>query len=153
MVSTATSYGLGQKRADIPPADYILAMKYEVIGQGICIFNLVTAKAAIAFFLLRIVFKTWHKVMIWLCIISNTLLATFGTIAVFIQCTPVQKFWDFAVPGECWLDFASIGLVVSAYAVAMDFTLALAPCFIIWELNMKRKEKILIMSGLSLGVL
>lgn len=40
-----------------------------------------------------------------------------------------------------------------AYAVAMDFIMALAPCFIIWELNMKRKEKVLIMSGLSLGVL
>ena len=112
-VSMATGYGLGQKRADIPPEDYIQAMKYEVIGQGICIFNLVTAKAAIAFFLLRIVFKIWHKVLIWICIITNTGLAVFGTIAVFIQCTPVEKVWNFMVPGECWLDFATIGLVVS----------------------------------------
>jgi hypothetical protein len=108
--------------------------------------------------------------LIWLCIISNAALAIWGTIAVFIQCTPVTKVWNFAVPGECWLDFATTGLVVSgtfcsflypgadsynitAYAVAMDFTLALAPCFIIWELNMKRKEKLVIISGLSLGVL
>lgn len=151
-VSVATGYGLGRLRAEIPPEDYIQAMKFEIIGQGICIFNLVTAKAAVAFFLLRVVFKIWHKVLIWLCIISNAALATWGSIAVFIQCTPVEKVWDFSVPGECWLDFASIGLVVSAYAVAMDFILALAPCFVIWELNMKRKEKILIMSGLSLGV-
>ena len=35
----------------------------------------------------------------------------------------------------------------------MDFTLALAPTFIIWKLNMKKKDKILTIIGLSLGVL
>lgn len=35
----------------------------------------------------------------------------------------------------------------------MDFALAILPCFVIWGLNMKRKEKIVVASGLSLGVL
>lgn len=35
----------------------------------------------------------------------------------------------------------------------MDFALAILPCFVIWRLNMKRKEKVVVASGLSLGVL
>lgn len=35
----------------------------------------------------------------------------------------------------------------------MDFAFAIFPWFIIWDLNMKRKEKITVACGLSLGVL
>lgn len=51
----------------------------------------------------------------------------------------------------CWL-LTLYGLSI-AYAVVIDFTLAIAPCFIIWDLNMKRKDKLLAIIGLSLGIL
>lgn len=35
----------------------------------------------------------------------------------------------------------------------MDFAFAIFPWFIIWDLNMKRKEKITVACGLSLGIL
>jgi hypothetical protein len=108
-------YGIGQKRADIPPEDYTQAMKYEIIGQGACIFNIAVSKAGVAFFLLRIVFKWWHKALIWLCVITNSIVATFGTIAVFVQCTPVQRTWDISVAGKCTLDFPTIGLFISGW--------------------------------------
>lgn len=85
----------------------------EVIAQGICIFNIVTSKAAVAFLLLRIVARTWHKVFIWFCLITNSIMATFLTIAVFIQCIPVESVWNVAVNGNCWLDFTTAGITVS----------------------------------------
>ncbi|CAM1511889.1 Fc.00g094020.m01.CDS01 [Cosmosporella sp. VM-42] len=152
LISAGTTYGIGQKRADIPPEDYIQAMKYEVIGQGVCIFNIATSKAAVAFFILRIVRETKHRIFIWICVITNSLLASWCTISIFIQCVPVAKVWDNTVPGSCWLDFAKVGITTSAYAVAIDFILAIAPCFILWDLNMKRKDKTLALFGLSLGI-
>ncbi|KAK7421449.1 hypothetical protein QQX98_002147 [Neonectria punicea] len=152
MITVGTSFGIGQRRADIPPSDYIQAMKYEIIGQGICIFNIATSKAAVAFFILRIVRNTRHRIFIWICAVTNLLLVTWCTIAVFIQCIPIEKVWNNDVPGTCWLDFAKVGIATSAYAVAIDFTLAIAPCFILWDLNMKRKDKMLALFGLSLGV-
>lgn len=106
-------YGIGQHRADIPPEDYIQAQKFEVIGQGLCIFNITISKCAVAFLLLRIVARPWQKAFIWFCIVSNTILASWATIAIFIQCTPIEKVWDISVEGDCWLDFAKIGLVCS----------------------------------------
>ncbi|KAI5459432.1 hypothetical protein BGZ63DRAFT_361102 [Mariannaea sp. PMI_226] len=152
LVSVGTLYGIGQKRADVSQDDYIQAMKYEIIAQGVCIFNIATSKAAVAFFILRIVTKTAHRVFIWACIISNTLLATWCTIAVFIQCIPVESVWNPNIKGNCWLDFAKVGLTTSAYAVAIDFILAISPCFILWDLNMKKKDKMLAIFGLSLGI-
>ncbi|KAF4960745.1 hypothetical protein FSARC_10374 [Fusarium sarcochroum] len=154
LISVGATFGIGQKRDDISDHDYIEAMKYELIGQGVCIFNIATSKAAVAFFILRIVRETRHRIFIWFCIISNTLLATWTTIAVFIQCFPISKVWNpMGVEGDCWLDFTKVGIACSAYAVAIDFTLAIAPCYILWDLNMKRKEKTLALFGLSLGVL
>jgi hypothetical protein len=172
MTSVGTTYGIGRHRAEIPAEDYINAMKYEVIGQAFCIFNIAISKAAVAFFLLRIVNKKWHKGVVWFILITNTIMATWTTIAVLIQCVPIERVWDISVPGNCWLDFAKVGITCSgtlshlirlklsradtsypAYAVAVDFVLALAPCFVIWELNMKKKDKLVTISGLSLGVL
>ena len=41
----------------------------------------------------------------------------------------------------------------SAWFVVADFFFAIFPWFVIWELNMKRKEKITVACGLSLGIL
>jgi hypothetical protein len=40
-----------------------------------------------------------------------------------------------------------------AWFVAADFCFAILPWFVIWDLNMKRKEKLTVAIGLSLGVL
>lgn len=148
-----TTWGVGQRRADIPEDHYIQAMKFEIIGQGVCIFNIVISKAAVSFLLLRIVTRTWHKAFVWFCFVTTGIIVTWCTIAVFIQCIPVVKVWDPSVDGECWLDFAKIGLATSAYACVVDFALAIIPCFIIWELNMKAKDKMVTICGLSLGIL
>lgn len=47
----------------------------------------------------------------------------------------------------------SVTLTMPAYAVAADFILATTPIFILWDLNMKRKDKFLTIFGLGLGVL
>lgn len=44
-------------------------------------------------------------------------------------------------------------LTIVAWFVVADFAFAILPWFVIWELNMKRKEKITVACGLSLGIL
>ncbi|TVY77977.1 hypothetical protein Focb16_v006405 [Fusarium oxysporum f. sp. cubense] len=45
-----------------------------------------------------------------------------------------------------------VGLTVGSWFVVADFSFAILPWFVIWELNMKRKEKITVACGLSLGI-
>ncbi|KAL1591368.1 hypothetical protein SLS60_012067 [Paraconiothyrium brasiliense] len=41
---------------------------------------------------------------------------------------------------------------MQGYTAAVDFALAIFPWFILWQLNMKRKERLTIAFGLSLGI-
>lgn len=112
-ISAGTAYGIGQKRADIDPADYVQAHMFEIVGQGVCIFNIAISRGAVAFLLLRVVNRPLHKIFIWACIGTNSALVVFCTIAVFIQCLPIQSVWDQSIKGNCWLNFAKIGLTTS----------------------------------------
>jgi hypothetical protein len=100
----------------------------------------------------------------------TTFITLFASATVVVQCIPVQKTWNQSIPGHCWLAFSKVGITVgcklldssgpsystnltTAWFVVADFCFAILPWFVIWDLNMKRKEKLLVACGLSLGVL
>lgn len=152
-ITAGTIHGLGRLASELALGEPVEAMKMEILGQAICILNIAVSKSAIAFFLLRILAKGRHKAIIWVCIISTTIISCVCAAAAFLQCDPIPKVWNHQIPGECKLDFRTIGMTTSAYAVVMDFVLAIFPCFVVWGLKMKRKEKMIVVSGLSLGML
>jgi hypothetical protein len=49
-----------------------------------------------------------------------------------------------SITQSCWF---------TAWFVAADFSFAILPWFVVWDLNMKQKEKITVAVGLSLGIL
>ncbi|KAF2679917.1 hypothetical protein K458DRAFT_258432, partial [Lentithecium fluviatile CBS 122367] len=151
--SVGIAYGVGKKSYLIPAADHPKAIMWEAIGQGICIMGIAASKASVALFLLRIVIRKWHKLLLWICIISTTILCTITTILLFLQCKPAAYLWDRTIPGgRCWLNFTPVGITTAAWSATMDFALAIFPWTVIMRLNMKRKEKLTVLSGLSLGI-
>ncbi|OSS52702.1 hypothetical protein B5807_02425 [Epicoccum nigrum] len=154
-ISIGISYGVGKKTEDIARLglDNSKAIFWEAIGQGICIMGIAASKAAIALFLLRIVLRRWQIVLLWGVVATTTIFATITTVLLFVQCKPVAFLWDQAIPGgRCDINFTDVGLSMGAWSAAMDFVLAILPWFVVMKLNMKRKEKITIACGLSLGV-
>lgn len=87
----------------------------------------------------------------------------------WLQCTPPNYLWDRTIPGgRCTVDTAPASMLLcSEYSVGacwaeltrivlcvvVDFFLAGFPWLFIWGLQMKMKEKIVILSSLSLGVM
>ncbi|PVH93927.1 hypothetical protein DM02DRAFT_694622 [Periconia macrospinosa] len=151
-ISIGTTYGIGKKFAAVPTQDYPKAIMWEAIGQAICIMGIAASKGSVALFLLRIVIHKWHVVALWFCIVSTTIMCTVTTVLLFVQCKPTAFLWDQTIPGGvCWLNFTIVGLTMGAWSAAMDFVLAILPWHIIMGLNMKRKEKLTVAFGLSLG--
>lgn len=64
--------------------------------------------------------------------------------------TPLDVSID--VTPTCTLSLLTCSLFL-AWFVAADFCFAILPWFVIWDLNMKNKEKITVACGLSLGIL
>ncbi|KAJ4368604.1 hypothetical protein N0V86_009511 [Didymella sp. IMI 355093] len=153
--SIGVSFGVGKTTEDIVRLglDNSKAIYWEAIGQGICIMGIAVSKAAIALFLLRIVVRKWHIALLWSVMISTLIFSTITTALLFLQCKPVSFLWDPTIPGgHCPINFTDVGLSMGAWSASMDFILAILPWPVVMGLNMKRKEKITIACGLSLGV-
>ncbi|KAI0476495.1 hypothetical protein GGR56DRAFT_475523 [Xylariaceae sp. FL0804] len=155
-ISISATFGLGRSTEDVLThgtiQDYVTATYWEFIAQIAGILVVITSKASVGCFLLRIVENRWHIAIIWFCMLSTGFLYIFCAVMVFAHCTPAAKSYNPSVPGVCWFDFPKLGLATGAYSVVMDFAFAMLPMFIIWKLNMKVKEKRIVAGGLSLGI-
>ncbi|CVK91792.1 related to integral membrane protein pth11 [Fusarium proliferatum] len=154
--TTAAHYGFGQNMTDIiarNPDDLPVAILFEAIGQTFAVVGMAVAKWSLGLFLLRIVKETWHKIAIW---ISMAALAgaSISTCFVFwLQCTPPKHLWDRRIPGKCTVDSTPVSMTLCILCVIVDFFFAGFPWLFIWALQMKKREKIVILCSLSLGVI
>ncbi|KAI0007130.1 hypothetical protein F4779DRAFT_643457 [Xylariaceae sp. FL0662B] len=151
---TASSvHGFGQHVHDITAHDVRMATKIELVGQFVVSLAMGLSKAAVAMFLMRIVVVTC-KAVLWFWIITMMAWSILLAISCFAQCTPVESLWDTRVEGKvCPLDLTLIAFIMCSWSAAMDFFLAAFPWWVLWNLNMQRKEKFIICMSLSLGVL
>ncbi|CAI7629589.1 unnamed protein product [Penicillium bialowiezense] len=152
-VTVGTVYGLGRLFAEVgDPVIYFTAVKYELFSQVAGIMVIGVGKSAVGVFLLRIVRNKIQIWIIWGCLAITAIITLFASITVIVQCIPVEKSWNPTTPGHCWLDFSKVGYTVGSWFVAADFAFAILPWFVVWDLNMKQKEKITVACGLSLGI-
>ncbi|KAF9877444.1 hypothetical protein CkaCkLH20_05144 [Colletotrichum karsti] len=147
-------YGFGQSLRDIPdPDDAVQAILFEAIGQTFAVVGMAVAKWSLGLFLLRLVNKKWHKIVIWIsmgCLMG----ASISTCFVFwLQCTPPSYLWDRRIPGGfCSVDSTPVSMLLCILCVTVDFFYAVFPWFFIWSLQMNSREKIVVLGSLSLGI-
>ncbi|KAJ5949665.1 hypothetical protein N7454_001249 [Penicillium verhagenii] len=152
----ATQYGLGQHLAVVEknPDNLITVALLCDIGEALAIMACTLGKTSFAVTLLRIVVKRWMTVVLWVVIVTMNLVNVLTAIFVFAQCKDPRHLWNPAIPSECWSSdvFTNYSLFVGAYSGAQDFVLALLPWSIVWNLQMKKKEKFGVAFAMSLGV-
>ncbi|KKY22004.1 hypothetical protein UCDDS831_g03840 [Diplodia seriata] len=150
----SAQHGLGIHMADITPlTEFSIGMKAFLMGQSVISIAMGTSKCAVAVFLIRILNKTWHYVLLWFWMITMMGVSILLCVSVFAQVTPVEALWNPAVKGTYHLNLTVIATVVCVWSAAMDFFLAIFPWMVLWQLNMRKKEKITICVSLSLGVI
>jgi hypothetical protein len=154
-VTVSATHGFGQNMWDIPdPQDIVDAILFEAIGQVCLVVGMALAKWSLGLFLLRIVTVSWHRILIW----SFMILLMVGSLSVcfvfMLQCTPPAYLWDRRIPGGyCHLDASPVSLAMCIFCVISDFFFALFPWYFIWRLQMNKREKIIILLSMSLGVI
>ncbi|KAJ5628734.1 hypothetical protein N7490_010962 [Penicillium lividum] len=158
LITRAVNMGvLGKHVATIEHTQNIPgALKMMYIGLTMLILGCVWSKTSFAFTLLRIVTKTWMKALLWFIIITMNTVMILCAICYMAQCRPAAALWNTALmaTAKCWPTsvFETIALVAGAYSGCMDFILALLPWLILWNLEMKKREKIGIALAMSMGV-
>jgi len=116
--------------------------------------TMISSKLSIGFFLLRITVK---KIHIWIVYASMAISVLAGTVFFFVclfQCHPVSFFWKIEIPGGTCINInVIIGLayLYSVFSVISDFTFALLPGFLIWDLQLARTTKVMLFPLLAMG--
>ncbi|KAF7924955.1 uncharacterized protein EAE98_007043 [Botrytis deweyae] len=153
--TAATTQGFGQHSTDLTIEAFANATRSEIIGQTFCIIGIATSKASASVFLLRLAVVEWHKWILYITMFAVTGIAVICALFDFIRCDPIAHVWNPYIPAKCWVSteqFTAISITVGGTSAAADFILAALPWIILWKLNMKKKEKVLITSSMSLGI-
>ncbi|ESZ97236.1 hypothetical protein SBOR_2359 [Sclerotinia borealis F-4128] len=150
--TAAAVYGLGSHFADLTAAQFIMSNKMEIAGQTCNIIAIATSKSTVAVFLLRLVIVPWHKVFLWFCIVSTVIVCVSCAVLDFFQSSPMAAVFDPSLPHAVNFNFTANAIFSGSYTALMDFTLALFPWYFLAHVQIKKKERLTISFGLTLGV-
>ncbi|KAL4883506.1 hypothetical protein BJY04DRAFT_216329 [Aspergillus karnatakaensis] len=167
-VTIAGAHGFGQPIMTLTMDSAVQAIYMEMIGQTFAVLGMAIAKLSLGIFLLRIVIKRWHRISIWLSMVSLSVVSVMTAIIFWTQRLPSRSIYDPRVPGRTVIAVTPFSILLGcqslpwclllhadedilAWCAAVDFYFALLPWLFIWNLNMKMKEKLSIAISLSLG--
>jgi hypothetical protein len=146
--------GFGKRTGDIP-VKYLTTVAVGMsVAASISCFASTLSKISFGVTLLRLT-TGYLRWFVWFCIVTLFLIMLPSALATWVQCHPMEKAWNDAIPGSCWDPSRSInyGIFNAAWCAAADFALALLPWYLIWGLQLKLREKIGVGIAMSMGVL
>lgn len=110
LVTAATLDGLGNHASDLSPELFAASKKLELLGETCTILAMMTAKASIAFFLIRIGIAVWQRNVLLFCVFGVSVVCFCSVAFMFMQCAPIESIWDPRVTGECYFDLKEVAV-------------------------------------------
>ncbi|PQE34083.1 cation-transporting atpase 4 protein [Rutstroemia sp. NJR-2017a WRK4] len=142
-------YGSGQLAATLSASDKMKGIKVLIVALLFFIAEFfyasaaVTIKCSIAVTLLRIADSRRRYVWtIWGIIAATAMSAIVFIIGVANICHPITTLWGETTTGSCNLQLNSdVSLFFSAIEIATDWSLAILPAVLLWNIKMKSRVK------------
>ena len=114
-------------------------------------------KASIGMTLLRLCISNMHKTIIWTVLMVTELYSAFLFFIFLFQRLPSRYFWEqyTSGSGSCMDPYIVVAVFYgySAITCAGDWTFSILPVFLVWDLQMGRKEKVSVIMILAVGAL
>ncbi|KAI9703026.1 MAG: hypothetical protein M1820_006017 [Bogoriella megaspora] len=156
MATVAVAAGLGRHIVYLQ-IDQIEKIAYlAAVMEPIGIFSYTFPKLAVAILIIKLL-AVQKRGKWFLYSIIVVLFATRIIISTlnFARCNPPKSIWNHAIHGKCWdINIAiNVSIAGGAWAAFVDFSLAIFPCTVIWNLQMSRSRKICISALMGLGVI
>jgi hypothetical protein len=97
----STHFGIGQHISTLSADQIVEALKIWIIASALGPVSIATSKSSFALTLLRLATARWHVVLLWFVLVTTNLSLCICGILVLARCTPIERIWDFSVPGTC----------------------------------------------------
>jgi len=152
-LAVSTHHGFGLHIWQMTPDTEKMWFEYITITSPPYVLAVGGYKATLLFLYLRI-FKA-RPVYRWLCIGGLVVVIATSVANVFTQllgCQPLRKFWDKKVPGHC-MNYIPANEAYNTLYVLADFYVAFLPVPMVWQLQMKKQNKIHLTLIFGIGIL
>lgn len=154
---TGVQYGTGQHASAIPPGDIPIGLKWWWACEPVYVLSNMALKLSIGIMLYRIAVSRVHKAIIWTVMIVHTLYGAFFFFLFVLQCQPSAYFWTQYTggKGKCINPNITVAATYGYSAISCwtDWTMAILPVFLIWNLQMNIRTKISVAMILSMGAM
>ncbi|XMA16452.1 hypothetical protein WAI453_009243 [Rhynchosporium graminicola] len=154
-VFTGVRYGTGQHADALPPQMIPVGLKWWWACEPVYVLSNMALKVSIGIMLYRIAVSKIHRVIIWTVMIVHTVYGTFFFLLFVLQCRPSAYFWTKYTGGKgsCINPIITVDATYGYSAVSCwtDWTMAILPVFLIWNLQMNIRTKISVAMILSMG--
>ncbi|ETS82339.1 hypothetical protein PFICI_04215 [Pestalotiopsis fici W106-1] len=146
--------GVGTKNEHLDSYYLMQGKKWFLFAQLFYVLSTVPIKAAICVSLLRITTRNLYRWILYGVIGLASIACVVTDITLLTWCQPVSATWDSST-GKC-ADASivtNISYFISACSVVTDWTCAILPAFILWEVQLKPKVKVSVAIVLGVGVI
>ncbi|KAB8301994.1 hypothetical protein EYC80_005447 [Monilinia laxa] len=154
MSSMAAVHGLGVHNMSMTVTEMAPAIKYFTIFQLFTLTGTLPVKASICLSLFRITPNPIYKRILCAIMTGSIVTVLIGDIVVIVTCRPMNFTWDKTIPdGKC----SSINAILvlsycfSAMNIITDWSTAILPAVIVWDLKLPPRLKIAISFLLGMG--
>lgn len=96
--------------------------------------------------------NTWIVRSLWFWQIFNLLNLIGAFTATLVPCRPLSRKWDKSVPGTCY-DDATFVIANVTIAMVTDIIVLAIPTWMIYDLQMPLKKKLITIAFLSMGII
>lgn len=145
MVPVQTNHGGGQHIANVQDPTYNIPRWGHAffIAEQMYIVTLFGVKMSVAFLLLRFSSLRWLNGVLYTVAGVTTGLSIAFTLWLTFQCSPVPAQWDINIKGVCVSRMAYVNSVyiLSAISATTDIVTAIAPIFVLRQLNLDKRTK------------
>ncbi|KAK7942455.1 uncharacterized protein PG986_011568 [Apiospora aurea] len=143
--------GSGEHIWNIDPALSEALLMLQDITTAPSVLAVAFSKASAGVSLLRLLPFRWQRVLTIFIITSIGMLMSAIIVLTCIQCVPIQKHWNFQLPGTCWDPdiVAKFAIGAAIWSGVMDIILAILPLPVILGLQMNKREKLGVAIALS----
>ncbi|KAI0839113.1 hypothetical protein F5Y06DRAFT_303274 [Hypoxylon sp. FL0890] len=157
LLTISSAWGLGQ-HVDVlePQPDRVMyTIKWVYLCEFFCILSSGFGRISYAFLLLGLAPPTKVQQRFLWAIIYIQFMVDVGVIIIsFVQCRPIQGYWDNRVKADCWPPYVQqyAGYFQGSVCSLVDLILALFPASMFWNLNMELKQKVSLSCMMGLGI-
>lgn len=114
---------------------------------------MIFCKLSIGFLFLRISIKRIHTWILYLAMFTSIVAGGAFFFIIVFQCSPVDYFYKKDQPGSCVSNdiIVALGYTYSMFSILSDFTFAIIPGFLVWDLQLKRRAKVALIPLITMG--